>query len=288
MEYEVETNSFELKDIFECGQCFRWNQEEDGSYTGVFTDCVLNVEKQGSKIIFKGKYYNQITQKDFEEKIRNYFDLDRDYSKIKRILSKVDENLKLSVKYGDGIRILNQNLWETIISFIISANNNIPRIKGIIERISAKYGKEIEFNNKKYYTFPSKEELSKASVEDLRALGLGFRDVRVYETTRIILNNEVDLEKIHNLPTDKVREILLSLPGVGPKVADCILLFSTLKRFDVFPIDVWVRRVMNDLYIHNEDETKVDKKEIQKLAEDKFGNLQGIAQQYLFYWRREA
>lgn len=288
MEYEVETNSFELKDIFECGQCFRWNQEEDGSYTGVFTDCVLNVEKQGSKIIFKGKYYKQITQKDFEEKIRNYFDLDRDYSKIKRILSKVDENLKLSVKYGDGIRILNQNLWETIISFIISANNNIPRIKGIIERISAKYGKEIEFNNKKYYTFPSKEELSKASVEDLRALGLGFRDVRVYETTRIILNNEVDLEKIHNLPTDKVREILLSLPGVGPKVADCILLFSTLKRFDVFPIDVWVRRVMNDLYIHNEDETKVDKKEIQKLAEDKFGNLQGIAQQYLFYWRREA
>ncbi len=288
MEYEVETNSFELKDIFECGQCFRWNQEEDGSYTGVFTDCVLNVEKQGSKIIFKGKYYNQITQKDFEEKIRNYFDLDRDYSKIKSILSKVDENLKLSVKYGDGIRILNQNLWETIISFIISANNNIPRIKGIIERISAKYGKEIEFNNKKYYTFPSKEELSKASVEDLRALGLGFRDVRVYETTRIILNNEVDLEKIHNLPTDKVREILLSLPGVGPKVADCILLFSTLKRFDVFPIDVWVRRVMNDLYIHNEDETKVDKKEIQKLAEDKFGNLQGIAQQYLFYWRREA
>ncbi len=288
MEYEVETNSFELKDIFECGQCFRWNQEEDGSYTGVFTDCVLNVEKQGSKIIFKGKYYKQITQKAFEEKIRNYFDLDRDYSKIKRILSKVDENLKLSVKYGDGIRILNQNLWETIISFIISANNNIPRIKGIIERISAKYGKEIEFNNKKYYTFPSKEELSKASVEDLRALGLGFRDVRVYETTRIILNNEVDLEKIHNLPTDKVREILLSLPGVGPKVADCILLFSTLKRFDVFPIDVWVRRVMNDLYIHNEDETKVDKKEIQKLAEDKFGNLQGIAQQYLFYWRREA
>lgn len=288
MEYEVETNSFELKDIFECGQCFRWNQEEDGSYTGVFTDCVLNVEKQGSKIIFKGKYYNQITQKDFEEKIRNYFDLDRDYSKIKRILSKVDENLKLSVKYGDGIRILNQNLWETIISFIISANNNIPRIKGIIERISAKYGKEIEFNNKKYYTFPSKEELSKASVEDLRALGLGFRDVRVYETTRIILNNEVDLEKIHNLPTDKVREILLSLPGVGPKVADCILLFSTLKRFDVFPIDVWVRRVMNELYIKEDDENKVSKTLIQNLAKEKYNDLAGLAQQYLFYWKRDA
>lgn len=288
MTYTVQTDSFELKDIFECGQCFRWNKNEDETYTGIFTDCVINVEKQENKIIFKGKSCNELTQKQFEEKIRKYFDLDRDYSKIKNILSNVDENLNLSVKYGEGIRILNQDLWETIISFIISANNNIPRIKGIIERMSSKYGKEIEFEGKKYYTFPSKEELSKASVEDLRALGLGFRDVRVYETTKIILNNEISLEKLHIMTTNEARETLLTLPGVGPKVADCILLFSTLKRFDVFPIDVWVRRVMNDLYIHNEDETKVNKKEIQKLADEKFGNLQGIAQQYLFYWKRET
>ena len=230
MKYEVETNSFELKDIFECGQCFRWNEENNKSYTGIFTDCVINVEKQGTKITFKGKCCNEITQKEFEEKVQKYFDLNRDYSKIKSILSKVDENLKLSVEYGDGIRILNQDLWETIISFIISANNNIPRIKGIIERISKQYGKEIEFEGNKYYTFPSKEELSKASVEDLRALGLGFRDVRVYETTKIILNNEIDLEELHNIPTNEVRDKLLGLPRSWTKSCRLHFIIFNIKE----------------------------------------------------------
>ena len=197
--------------------------------------------------------------------------------------------MKKSVLYGKGIRILNQDLWETIISFIISANNNIPRIKGIIERLSKKYGSEISFNEKEYYTFPTPEQLKDVTVEDYRKLGLGFRDIRLYETTQMILNKDIDLEKLKNNPnTIEVREELLKLSGVGPKVADCILLFSTLKRFEVFPIDVWVRRVMNDLYIKQEDETKVSKKQIEKIAEEKFGNLAGLAQQYLFYWRREA
>ena len=179
-------------------------------------------------------------------------------------------------------------MWETIISFIISANNNIPRIKGIIERLSKKYGNEIEWKGQKYYTFPSCEQLKDVTVQDYRNLGLGFRDIRVYETTQMILNKEVDLEKLrNNQNTQEVRNELLKLSGVGPKVADCILLFSDLKRFDVFPIDVWVRRVMNDLYIKEVDETKVSKTKIEKLAEEKFGNLKGLAQQYLFYWRRE-
>ena len=127
------------------------------------------------------------------------------------------------------------------------------------------------------------------TVEDYRKLGTGFRDIRLYETVHMILDKKVDLEKMQNNPnTMEVREQLLTLSGVGPKVADCILLFSTLKRFEVFPIDVWVRRVMNELYIKNEDETKVNKKELEKLAHEKFGNLAGIAQQYLFYWKREA
>ena len=197
--------------------------------------------------------------------------------------------MKTSVEYGKGIRILNQDLWETIISFIISANNNIPRIKGIIERLSAKYGKKIEWNGKKYYTFPTPEELKEVSVEDYRKLGLGFRDIRLYETTKMILENKVDLQKLRENPdTKEVREQLLTLSGVGPKVADCILLFSDLKRFEVFPIDVWVRRVMNDLYIKEEDETKVSKVKIEKIANEKFGSLAGLAQQYLFYWRRMA
>ena len=283
-EYKISNiDSFELKDIFDCGQCFRWNEQEDGSYTGVFGDNVLNVSKIGNEVIFKG-----ICKENIKETVGKYFDLDRDYQKIKNQLMQIDENMKRSIEYGQGIRILNQDLWETIISFIISANNNIPRIKGIIERLSKKYGKEIEWKNTKYYTFPTAKDLENVTVQEYRELGLGFRDIRLYETTHMILDKKVDLEEMKNNPnTMEVREQLLSLSGVGPKVADCILLFSDLKRFEVFPIDVWVRRVMNDLYIHNEDEAKVNKKQIEKIAQEKFGDLAGLAQQYLFYWRRE-
>ncbi len=277
-------NTFELKDIFECGQCFRFNKQEDESYTGVVGNNVINVKKVDNEIHIKS-----VGQDNLEELVVNYFDLNRDYEQIKDKLSKIDENMEKSISYGKGIRILNQDLWETIISFIISANNNIPRIKGIIDRMSERYGKKIIFEGKEYYTFPTVDELSIASVEDLRALGLGFRDVRVYETTKMIKNKEVDLEQLKNEKDfNKVRNTLLTLPGVGPKVADCILLFSTLKRWEAFPIDVWVRRVMNELYIKNPDETKVKKEEIEKIAYEKFGNLAGIAQQYLFYWKREA
>ena len=276
--------SFEPKHIFECGQCFRWEEAQDGSYTGIVKNNVINVKSVDNSIIFSSLGVDNL-----EKLVIDYFDLDRDYEEIKSKLSKIDKYLENSIKYGSGIRILNQDLWETIISFIISANNNIPRIKGIINRISKKYGNKIEWKGNEYYTFPTVESLAKASVEDLRELGLGFRDVRVYETTHKILEKEVDLEKLHKeQDTQKVRDILLSLSGVGPKVADCILLFSTLKRFDVFPIDVWVRRVMNELYIKNADETKVNKREIEKLAKEKYGNLEGLAQQYLFYWKRDT
>ena len=276
--------SFELKDIFDCGQCFRWNKESDESYTGVFKQNVINVKKQGQDVYFKG-----ICSGDIKNVVTYYFDLERDYENIKKTLSKVDINMKTSIEYGKGIRILNQDLWETIISFIISANNNIPRIKGIIEKLSKTYGNEIIWNNNKYYTFPSVNQLKDVTIEQYRKLGLGFRDIRLYETTQMILNKEIDLQYLkEEKDTLKVREELLKLSGVGPKVADCILLFSELKRFDVFPIDVWVRRVMNDLYIKEENEEKVSKKKIENLAKEKFGNLSGIAQQYLFYWRREA
>ena len=276
--------SFEPKHIFECGQCFRWDEEADESYTGIVKNNVINVKKVDNSIVFESFGVDNL-----KELVIDYFDLNRDYEQIKDELSKIDEYLANSIEYGSGIRILNQDLWETIISFIISANNNIPRIKGIINRISQKYGNEIEWKGEKYYTFPTVENLAKASVEDLRSLGLGFRDARVYNTTHKILEKQVDLEKLHQEKnTKKTREILLTLDGVGPKVADCILLFSTLERFDVFPIDVWVRRVMNELYIKNADETKVNKKDIEKLAREKYGNLEGIAQQYLFYWKRDT
>ncbi len=276
-------NSFEPVHIFECGQCFRWNKEEDGSYTGIFKNNVLNVKKEKNNIIFEG-----ICDGDIKTVCIDYFDLNTDYEKIKEKLSKIDDYLKTSIEYGQGIRILNQDLWETIISFIISANNNIPRIKGIIERISKKYGDRINYKGKDYYTFPSMEALGQASVEDLRALGLGFRDKRIYETTKMFLNKEITLEELENeKDVEVLREKLMTLSGVGGKVADCIMLFS-LKKFDVFPIDVWVRRVMNELYIKEEDENKVSKKLLQSLAKEKYAELAGLAQQYLFYWKREA
>ena len=283
--YKLENvKSFEPTHIFECGQCFRWNVQEDLSYTGIFKNNVLNVKKENNSIIISG-----ICDGNIQKIVEDYFDLNRNYEEIKERLAKVDENLKIAEEYGSGIRLLNQDLWETIISFIISANNNIPRIKKIIERIAKKYGEKILFENKEYYTFPNVESLSKATVEDLRELGLGFRDKRIYDTTKIILEKQIDLEELEKIKdVNLLREKLMELPGVGEKVADCVMLFSSLKRMEVFPIDVWVRRVMNDLYINKPDENKVSKEEVRKIAKQKYGNLAGIAQQYLFYWKRET
>ncbi len=281
---------FEPKHIFECGQCFRWNKQEDGSYIGVIKDGVLKIIKDKNNIIIKGLCNGNI-----KDVCEEYFDLNTNYKDIKEYFSKVDENLKKSIEYGSGIRILKQDAWEATISFIISANNNIPRIKGIIERLSQKYGKKYVWDNKEYYSFPTVEELSNATVEELRELGLGFRDERVFETTKLIQMGKVDLNKLEHMSnTEDVREELLKLPGVGPKVADCIMLFS-MKKFDVFPIDVWVKRVMTELYGKQIENIKISNKKthnkenakILEFANEKFGKLAGIAQQYLFYWRRE-
>ena len=273
------TKSFEPVHIFECGQCFRWNKEEDGSYTGIFKNNVINVKKENEKVMFTG-----ICEGNIKEICEEYFDIKTDYEKIKQELSKIDEYLEKSIKYGQGIRILKQDLWETLISFIISANNNIPRIKTIIERISKKYGNKIEFRGKEFYTFPTAKAMGNATMQDFRDLGLGFRDVRVYETVQRTLKNEIDLEKIKNENNiEKLREELLKIPGVGPKVADCIMLFS-LEKYQVFPVDVWVRRVISELYFGNKEQQP---KIIQKFAKEHYGDLAGLAQQYLFYWRRE-
>ena len=271
--------SFEPVHIFECGQCFRWNQEEDGSYTGIFKNNVINVKKEDKDVIFTG-----ICEGNIKEICTKYFDLNTSYEDIKYNLSKIDKYLENSIAYGTGIRILKQDLWETLISFVISANNNIPRIKTIIERISKKYGDKITFKVKEYYTFPTPEQMADATVQDFRDLGLGFRDVRVYETVQRTLKKEIDLDNLKNeINVEKLREELLKIPGVGPKVADCIMLFS-LEKYEVFPVDVWVRRVISELYFENKEQQP---KVIQKFAKEHYGDLAGLAQQYLFYWRRD-
>ena len=274
-------DSFELNHIFDCGQCFRRNQQSDWSYTWIFWNSVLNVQKKSDSIIF-----SWIVDWDIQTIVNQYFDLDRDYSQIKTKLSKIDNYMKESIQYWHGIRLLNQNLRETIISFIISANNNIPRIKWIIERLSKNYWTEISRNWKFYYTFPTVEQLKDVGISDYRKLWLWFRDVRLYETTRMVLGWKIDLNSLYTKDTQTVKNELLNLSWIWPKVADCILLFSDLKRLEVFPIDVRVRRVMNELYIHNSDETKVNKNQIQKLAHEKFWDYAWLAQEYLFYRAR--
>ena len=271
--------SFEPVHIFECGQCFRWNKEEDGSYTGVIKNSVINVKKIGNDVEFTG-----VCDENIKQICEEYFNLQTNYEAIKEKLSNIDIYLKNSIEYGNGIRILKQDLWETLLSFIISANNNIPRIKTIIERIAKKYGNRIEYRNKMYYTFPTPEMLQNASIDDFRGLGLGFRDVRIYETVQRTLKGEIDLEKLRQAEnTEVLRKKLLEIPGVGPKVADCVMLFA-LNRFDVFPVDVWVKRVISELYFNKKEQTP---NVIHEFAEKQYGNLAGLAQQYLFYWRRE-
>ena len=274
-------DSFELNHIFDCGQCFRRNQQSDWSYIWVFWNNVLNIQKKSDSVTF-----SWIVDWDIQSIINQYFDLDRDYDKIKSELSKVDNYMKESIEYWHGIRLLNQDLRETTISFIISANNNIPRIKWIIERLSQKYWTEIVWNWQQYFTFPTAQQLKDVSISDYRKLWLWFRDERVYTTTRMVLDWTIDLNSLYSKPTQTIREYLLNLSWIWPKVADCILLFSDLKRLEVFPIDVRVRRVMNQLYIHNPDETKVNKNQIQRLAQEKFGDYAWLAQEYLFYRAR--
>lgn len=273
-----EIENFDAKAIFTCGQAFRWYEESDGSFTTVHLGRVLNVLNEKDRVIFKGT-----NLKEFDEIWMDYFDLNTDYKEIRKVLSN-NEILPKAMEYGEGIRILNQNHFEMLISFIISANNMIPRIKKSIEVISMRYGKFIcEDENRKYYSFPTVEELSRATVEDLREFAkVGFRDKRIFDTVNMILNEKIDLDNFENLETDILREELLKFAGVGNKVADCIMLFS-YKRGEVFPVDVWIKRVMEELFI--KEETPV--KKISKEADRIFGKYAGYAQQYLFYYGRE-
>ena len=276
MKYNIK--DFNPKHIFECGQAFRWYKEEDNSYTAIHREKVINVKKENDDIIF-----SNTNKEDFQNIWYDYFDLQTDYNKIKKELSK-DPILEEAIKFGEGIRILNQDPYETTISFIISANNQIPRIKKSIERISQTYGKFIdEYNGIKYYSFPEPKILANVDEEELEEkCKVGYRAKYIVNTSKMIYNKEVNLNELYNIETNDAKETLMKLPGVGPKVSDCILLFS-LNKNDAFPVDVWVKRVMEHFYL--KEDTKL--KDISKYAEEKFGPLAGFAQQYLFYYARE-
>ncbi len=272
------SKDFEPKHVFECGQCFRWLREEDGSYTGVVQGKVINVKKENDLIIF-----DNTNKEDFENIWFDYFDLGRNYGEIKNQLKVMDEYLEKATEFGQGIRILQQDGWEMLISFIISANNRIPMIQRAINNLSERYGKFIgEYRGKKYYAFPTPEELSKVSVEDIRACQTGFRDKYIKSVVDYVNENNEDVLSYRKLDTSECIKELVKFNGVGPKVADCIALFG-MQKYDTFPVDVWVKRVMEEFYV--EDNLSLPK--IRKFALDKFGDLSGFAQQYLFYYARE-
>lgn len=271
-------SDFDPKHIFECGQCFRWKDQGDGSYTGVAKRRVINVSREGDTI-----YLKNTNLEDFNNIWKDYFDLDTDYSKIKNELRNMDEYLEKATEFGWGIRLLRQDPWEMIISFIISSNNRIPMIQKAIKNLSREYGTYIgSYEGEDYYDFPTPKQLSKASIEEIRACSTGFRDKYIKSTTEEVIKNNDDVYSYRNLSTEDCIKELLKFNGIGPKVGDCIALFG-MQKYDTFPVDVWVKRVMQEFYV--EDDMSLPK--IRKYAIDKFGDLSGFAQQYLFYYARE-
>ncbi|MBB6217563.1 N-glycosylase/DNA lyase [Anaerosolibacter carboniphilus] len=269
---------FELSHIFECGQCFRWNREVDGSYTLVAHKKILNVAKEKDQIIF-----NNTNIEDFYGIWKTYFDLGQDYGAIKKSLCKNDPVMERAIEKGYGIRILKQDEWETLISFIISSNRGIPLIKKSIEELSEKYGRLIgTYKGRGHYAFPEPEALLNRTIEEIRLCRTGYRAKYILDAAAIVGERQMNIYNIHNLDTDMARKELLRISGVGPKVADCILLFS-MGKFDAFPIDVWVKRVMEYFYLQEDMPLKV----IQDYGQKRFGEYAGFAQQYLFYYARE-
>lgn len=265
-------DSFNIEEILECGQCFRFEKIEPMNYKIIAYNKVLNIKQTEDKVEF---YPCSIDE--FEKVWIDYFDLKTDYSKIKEQL-KDDDIVKKAIEYAEGIRILNQEPFECLISFIISQNNRIPMIKQVIKNISEKYGIKCGED----YLFPKMEQLKNATLEELKLCKTGFRNKYILDAIENLENGNIKLENLYNISSEEAKEELLKIKGVGTKVADCVLLFS-LKKNDVFPTDVWVKRVMEYFYF---DEKDTPIKQIHSFAKEKWGDLAGYTQQYLFYYAR--
>ena len=279
MHYSVENiKDFNTDHIFDCGQCFRWSRQDDGSYIGPAMGKVVCVSFADGKLTI-----DNADENDFENIWKNYLDLERDYGSIKEKLYETDETMKIAGEYGYGIRILNQDFWETTVSFIISQNNNIPRIKGCIEALCDNFGELIgEYRGKAYHAMPSPEKMASLTAEDLAPCRLGYRAPYLIKMAeQFIAKGGPEVVRKEMLESEDPIQALQQFQGIGPKVAACISLFG-LGRFDAFPIDVWMRRVMNRVYGIDENDVKTMK----KYAIDHFGEYGGIAQQYLFYYIR--
>ncbi|MCI8386941.1 MAG: DNA-3-methyladenine glycosylase 2 family protein [Clostridiales bacterium] len=272
--------NFLVSQVFDCGQCFRFDPVEGSNYQSEFEGVAL-----GRYVRFRQntpdmlEIYNS-TLSDYESMWKHYLSLDEDYTAVRADIAErfntacghIDMVMPEAMKYGEGIRILRQEPWEAVCSFIVSQNNNIPRIKKIISDMSRVYGTPIEHNGNTYYTFPTATALANAGVEGLFSLKTGFRAKYIYDAARKVIEGDIDFDEILAASPDRAMEILLTIKGVGPKVASCAMLFGFGKT-EAFPIDVWIKRVLAKYYPEGLDISKL-------------GKYAGIAQQYLFYYER--
>ena len=264
-------NDFNLKDTLMSGACFRATLESDGSFTNILRDRIINIRQIGDELIVKSNKLDNLSNV-----IREYFDLDRDYNIINKELIQVDPGLKDVIECCRGYHILNQDPFEMCISYIISQNNNVKRISASINKLCELYGQKVYFDGKVYFLFPTYEKLKELKADDLAELKIGFRDKYIID----FLNKYESFNDLDNLSTHDAFNKLLTVKGIGPKVASCILLFG-YKRLDVFPIDTWVKQFVSNRY-----GVKDDFKTIENLAINKYGKYSGLAIQYMYHYNR--
>ena len=266
--------NFDLDETVTCGQIFRFEKELDGSYTIILIDRVINVKYEDEVLIVESN-----NEEDLTNVVIKYFDLERDYSSINNILIEKDSSLKEIVDSCRGLKMINSYPFETIISYIISANNSVSSIKKSVDKISELYGQSCFFRGKQYCLFPTPEQLRDVTADDFRKCSVGFRDKYIEAMVRVVNNDIAYLDKFITMDTISSFELLQKEKGIGQKVASCILLFA-YQKFDVFPIDTWVKKVMKDKYqIQGE-------KNIRTKAKAIYGEYSGIAIQYMFHYGR--
>ncbi len=287
MKYELKNNDLvvsELKDFrigqtLECGQSFHFEKTENDEYIIIAYNKILRVKEANEESVI----FYDTTIEEFEKLWIHYFDLDRDYGNIKKVLLKKDDKLRQAIEEKSGVRIMNQEFFEMLMSFIISQNKQIPHIKKLVFEISKKWGTFLGMvNDKPYYAFPTPFQMKNATIEDFIKLKTGFRAPYLYDAVNMVLTGRINENEAKSLSGDELVKYLCQIKGVGEKVANCVILFSLGKR-DAFPIDVWIKRIMEKLYFGEE----TDKKEIALFAKERFGEYGGYAQQYLFYYARD-
>ena len=260
----------DLNNTITCGQIFRYEQENDGSFTVVLTDRVVNIKQDNNYLIVNSNKLDNL-----EKTIIDYLDLNRDYLNIINRINQLDKKLICS----KGLKIIKQEPLECIISYVISQNNSVNNIRNSLNLISKKYGEKVVFNNKDYYLFPKINKLSSITLNDFRLCKVGFRDKYLVSIINSIVDNSLDINKIYEMNSKDALDYLISFKGIGMKVASCILLFS-YQKYDVFPIDTWVKKYMLDNY------NIKDVKEIREYAKKTYKEYSGLAIQYMFNSKR--